>query len=299
MGLIDDIKKNAVQTGAKIQTSDALQLEKILNRMFYLEKNIELETEFVKQVMTRGLESQERVGLHASAIIESDNKFCVRQQVLSLLYKQLQGEQIPIGLKRIFEEGNAIHEKWQRMFIRAGYAKPQTLDRTRFDEEYQLSYTPDIVCRIPEFFDGIMIGEIKSVNPMQFRKMTSHPSAKKQLQMYMHECIKERKRTGNWNGVDYTKGFVLCDDKGAQDFKLFVYDYDSLFVAPYVDRLEAVQYHYQRVTEEGKMVKRCEQCTAYNCKRAEKCPMKDACWNKGIGRIKLCCNAKTVDELRR
>ena len=287
MGLLDDIKKNATQSGAKIQTSESAQLEQILNRMFYLEKNIELETQFVNQVMTRGLETQERIGLHASAIIESDNKFCVRQQVLSLYYKQLQGEQVPIGLKRIFEEGNAIHEKWQRLFIRAGYAKPKTLDRTRFDDEYQLSYTPDIVCRIPEFYDGAMIVEIKSVNPMQFRKMTSHPSAKKQLQLYMHECIKEAKSRGTWNGRDYLKGFVLCDDKGGQDFKTYVYEYDPEFVAPYVDRLEQVLFYSERLLSEGKMVPRCKQCNKYECKQAEKCPMKDACWNKGQGRIRL------------
>lgn len=287
MGLVDDIKKSAAKVGTKIQTTEAAKLEKIFNQMFYLEKDVEEETKFVKQVMTRGLESQERVGLHASAIIVGDNAFCLRQQVLSLFYKQLQGEQVPIGLKRIFEEGNAIHEKWQRMFIRAGYAKAKTLDRTRFDDEYQLSYTPDIVCRIPEFFDGAMIGEIKSVNPMQFRKMTSHPSAHKQLELYMHECIKEAKKKGTWNGKDYTKGFVLCDDKGGQDFKIFVYEYDPEFLAPYIDRLEAIQYWSQKVTSEGKMVQRCKQCSNYNCKQAEKCPMKDACWNKGNGRIKI------------
>lgn len=287
MGLLNDIKKSATKSGTKIQTSEAAQLEKILNKMFYLDKNIELEAQFVKQVMTRGLENQERVGLHASAIIVSDAQFCIRQQVLSLMYKQLQGEQVPIGLKRIFEEGNAIHEKWQRLFIRAGYAVPSTLDRTRFDPEYQLSYTPDVVCRIPEFFDGALVCEIKSVNPHQFRKMSSHPSAQKQLQLYMHECIREAKRKGKWNGKDYTKGFVLCDDKGAQEFKVFIYDYDPEFVAPYVDRLEAVQYRHERAVEEGKMATRHEQCTAYTCKLAEKCPMKDACWNKGKGKVKL------------
>lgn len=287
MGLLDDIKKSAVQTGTKIQTSEAAQLEKIFNKMFYLEKNIDEETKFIKQVMTRGLESQERVGLHASAIIVSDDKFCTRQQVLSLFYKQLQGEQVPIGLKRIFEEGNAIHEKWQRLFIRAGYAKAQTLDRTRFDNDYQLSYTPDIVCRIPEFFDGALVGEIKSVNPMQFKKMTSHPSAQKQLQLYMHECIKEAKSKGKWNGKDYTKGFVLCDDKGAQDFKVFVYDYDESFLAPYIERLEDTLYYREKLLNEGTMVSRCKQCKSYTSKMAEKCPMKDACYNKGMGRVRL------------
>lgn len=287
MGLLDEIKKNAVQTGTKIQTSEAAQLEKILNKMFYLEKNIDEEVAFVKQVMTRGLENQERVGLHASAIIVSDKQFCARQQVLSLIYKQLQGEQIPVGLKRIFEEGNAIHEKWQRLFIRAGYAKAKTCDLTRYDTEYQLSYTPDIVCRIPEFFDGAMVVEIKSVNPMQFKKMQSHPSAQKQLQLYMHECIKEAKRKKKWNGKDYTKGFVLCDDKGAQDFKVFVYDYDPEFVAPYVDRLEDVRYQYYEFMDGGKAPARHKDCKSYECKQAEKCPMKDACYNRRNGRVRL------------
>lgn len=287
MGLLDEIKKSAVQTGTKIQTSEAAQLEKILNKMFYLEKNIDEEVAFVKQVMTRGLENQERVGLHASAIIVSDKQFCTRQQVLSLVYKQLQGEQIPVGLKRIFEEGNAIHEKWQRLFIRAGYAKAKTCDLTRYDDDYQMSYTPDIVCRIPEFFEGAMVVEIKSVNPMQFKKMQSHPSAQKQLQLYMHECIKEAKRKKKWNGKDYTKGFVLCDDKGAQDFKVFVYDYDPEFVAPYVDRLEDVKYRYEEFVNNAKApVRHCD-CKSYACKQAEKCPMKDACWNKNDGRRKI------------
>lgn len=287
MGILDEIKKNATRTGTKIQTSEAMQLEKILNKMFYLEKNIDEEVAFVKQVMTRGLENQERVGLHGSAIIVSDKQFCTRQQVLSLVYKQLQGEQIPVGLKRIFEEGNAIHEKWQRLFIRAGYAKAKTCDLTRFDIEYQLSYTPDIVCRIPEFFDGAMVVEIKSVNPMQFKKMQSHPSAQKQLQLYMHECIERAKRKKKWNGKDYTKGFVLCDDKGAQDFKIFVYDYDPEFVAPYVDRLEEIKYRYNEFIDSNKPPARHKDCKSYDCKQAEKCPMKDACWNKNNGRRKI------------
>ena len=148
MGILDEIKNDGMRNGTKVQNDEQKKLEGILNKMFYLDKNIEEETKFVNMVMTRGLESTERVGLHASAMIKGDKEFCIRQQVLSLMYKQLQGEQDPVGLKRIFEEGNAIHEKWQRLFIRAGYAKPNTLDRTRFDNEYMLSFTPDIVCRI-------------------------------------------------------------------------------------------------------------------------------------------------------
>ena len=287
MGLVNEIKKSAQKNGTKIQSSEAAELEKILNKAFYLDKDIEEETAFVKMVMTRGLESQERVGLHASAMLVGDKDFCERAQILSLMYKQLQGEQTPIGLMRIFEEGNAVHEKWQRLFIRAGYGKAKTMDRTRYSKEYMMSYTPDIVCRIPQFFDGVMVGEIKSVNTYQFQKMTKHPSAWKQCQWYMHLCIQEAKNKGKWNGKDYTKGFVLSDDKNTQNFKLEVYNYDPVSIAPYIDRAESIMYNYNRVIEEHKMVKRPADAKKPDCKRCSKCAMKDACWNIGMGRIKL------------
>lgn len=287
MGIIDDIKKTAASNNTKIQTSDAAQLEKIFNRMFYTRHNIDEEVKFIRQVMTRGLETQERSGLHASSIIVSDKAWCTRREVLSLLYKQIQKENTNVGLLRIFEEGNAIHEKWQRLLIRAGYGKAKTMDRTRFNKEYEVSFTPDIVCRIPEFFDGVMVGEIKSVNSFQFKKMQSHPSAHKQLQLYMYFCIEEAKSKGKWNGKDYTKGFVLCDSKNDQEFKLFIYDYDPNFVAPFIERLEDVQYYKQKLLDEKKLVERCEGCNNSTCKMANDCVMKNACWNVGFGRVKL------------
>lgn len=287
MGLIDEIKKSAEKNGSKLQSTEARDLEVILNKLFYLDKNIDEEVAFVKQVMTRGLESQERIGLHASAMIVSDKQFCARQQVLSLFFKQLQGEQINVGTKRIFEEGNAIHEKWQRLLIRGGYAKAKTLDKTRFDNDYKISFTPDIVCKIPDFYEAPLVGEIKSVNPFVFKKMTSHPSAHKQLQFYMYLLQKAKGNLNDDSDLSYKKGFVLCDDKGTQDFKLFIYDYEPETVAPFIERCQEVEYHYNNFVDNNKMVGRKKDCTSYNCKLAESCPMKDACWNKGIGRIKI------------
>lgn len=287
MGIIDEIKKGAEKNGTKIQSTEAAQLEKIFNKMYYTQHDIEEETKFINMVMTRGLGTQERSGLHGSAIIVSDKQWCTRQQVLSLLFKQIQKENTNVGLLRIFEEGNAIHEKWQRLFIRAGYGKAKTMDRTRFNKEYEISYTPDIVCKIPDFYDGAMIGEIKSVNTFQFKKMVEHPSAKKQLQLYNFLCIQDAINKGKWNGKDYLKSFVLCDDKNTQDFKIFVYDYDEEFVQPYIDRLERVQHYKNVFLETGKIVKRCKDCDSVNCKRAESCAMKNACWNVGFGRIEL------------
>lgn len=288
MGIIDNIKKNAFENGSGIQTSEGAKLDAILNRMFYLDKNIDEETLFVKTVMTRGLETQERVGLHASAIIDhGEDTFCIRQQVLSLLYKQLQGEQLPVNLMRIFEEGNAVHEKWQRLFIRAGYAKAKTCDRTRFDDDYHLSYTPDIVCRIPEYYPGAMVVEIKSMNKFAYEKQYEHPMGSKQLQIYMYLLQKAKGNLNDPNDPDYKKGFTLLDNKNDQSFRCVVYDYDKEVVAPYVDRLDDIVYHYQNFLETGKMVKRCKNCTSLTCKLAEKCPMRDACYNVGIGRVKI------------
>lgn len=273
-GLLDEIKKTARSNGTKIQTSESAKLEKIFNAMFYLEKNIKEETRFVKQVMTRGAETQERVGLHASALIAGEKEFCVRQQVLSLLYRQLQGEQVEVGLKRIFEQGNAIHEKWQRLFIRAGYSSADDLDVTQYNEKYKISFTPDIICTIPEFYDDRMIGEIKSVNTFQFQHMTKHPSAYKQCQWYMF-----------LTGI--RKGFVLSEDKNTQDFKVEVYDFDSELVAPFQDRAEQIIYYHDRVLKEHKMVSRPKDCKSPDCKRCIKCALRDSCWNIGKGRIKI------------
>lgn len=280
MGLVNDIKNEAIGNGTKIQSSDAAELEKILNQMFYLPKDIEKETAFVKQVMTRGLESTERVGLHASAIIVSDKKWCLRQQVLSLMYKQLQGEQVNVGLRRVFEEGNAIHEKWQRLFIRAGYSSVDDLDVTKFNKQWRVSYTPDIECLIPQYFDGKMIGELKSVNTFQFKKMNKHPSAGKQLQWYMALSIAREKQAGTWNGIDYTKGFVLNEDKNTQEFKLEVYEYEPDRVEPFVQRCRDIKAGYKRVHSVGKMVARPEDAKSSDCKRCHDCPMQIACWYK-------------------
>lgn len=274
MGLVNDIKRSAARNGTKIQSSEAAKLEKILNRLFFLPHDIEGETAFVRHVMTRGEETQERRGLHASNVLVGDNKYCVRAMVLSLAYKQTQGEEVSADLKKIFEEGNAIHEKWQRLFIRGGYGTYKDMDSTHFCEEYQLYYSPDAIVTIPEFYEEPMVCEIKSVNTFQFKKMVKHPSAWKQCQFYMH--MRKLKR-----------GFVLNEDKNTQEIKLEVYDYDPALLAPYEERLDEVAYRYRRMVDDKKLCKRPEKAVSPDCKFCENCVMKDACWNIGMGRVLL------------
>lgn len=274
MGLINRIKKDAVGTGAKIQDHESRQLEQILNELFYLQKDIEEETKFVKHVMTRGFETQERSGLHASALLESDKKFCVRAQVLSLHYKQIQNDMHNVGLLRIFEEGNAIHEKWQRLFIRGGYAKALDCDYTNFHPKYNISFTPDIIATIPQFYEKPMVVEIKSMNTYAYRKQTKHKSGTNQLHWYMF-----------LNGLD--KGFVLAEDKNNQEFRVELHDYDKSVVAPFIDRAEEVRYRNNILLTKKKMIKRPKVATSPDSDMCKGCAMKDACWNIGMGRVKL------------
>lgn len=283
MGLMESIKKDAQNTFTEIKSTEEEHIEHMLNELFYLDKNIPKELEFLKSVMTRGAETQERKGLHASAMIVSDDKFCYRQQVLSLFYKQLQGEQTSVGLKRIFAEGDAIHEKWQRLFIRGGLCKPLDCDYSRFAEDFDLSYTPDIICQIPVNYSltGVYdekvekvpyIVEIKSVNTFTYKKQKYHASGRKQCQLYMY-------LTGIHNGI------VLCDDKNTQEFKVYKYEYNPNEIKKEIRRLEQVQEYKRQLLEQKKLVKRHEKCTGYTSKKAQECPMRDICFRKSKEKI--------------
>ena len=283
MGLMESIKKDAQNTFTEIKSTEEEHIEHMLDELFYLDKNIPKELEFLKSVMTRGAETQERKGLHASAMIVSDDKFCYRQQVLSLFYKQLQGEQTSVGLKRIFAEGDAIHEKWQRLFIRGNLCNPLDCDYSRFAEDFDLSYTPDIICQIPANYSltGVYdekvekvpyIVEIKSVNTFTYKKQKYHASGRKQCQLYMY-------LTGIHNGI------VLCDDKNTQEFKVYKYEYNPNEIKKEIRRLEQVQEYKRQLLKQKKLVKRHEKCTGYTSKKAQECPMRDVCFGKSKERI--------------
>ena len=263
--LTDAIK--ASTKGIKVDT-EALVIEQRLNKLFFEKPNLKEELRFLE--MKRGSDSKDRYGLHASAIIVSDNEFCLREQALSLFYKQLQNENISVGLKRIFMEGDYIHEKWQRLFIRGNLGAPEAMDNSRFNTDYDLSFTPDIA---PARFGKIdYVVEIKSMNTFLFKKAKTHQSGVKQLKFYMW-------LTGIHNG------FVLVEDKNTQEFKVFMVNYNESDVEKYIERLELIQKAKRRFIERKKPPGR--DCESASCKRALKCNMRDACFNVGMGRVKL------------
>ena len=278
MSLLDKIKESAKKNGTVIQSSEAQKLETIINRAFFAPTNKDTELEFIRLLLKRNAGEQgKRKGLHASSLIATEAEFCLRCQVLSLFYHQLQSEHIPVGLKRVFEAGNAIHEKYQRLFLRAGFSKPDELDKTQFNQEYMIAFSPDIICRIPDFYNGVMVGEIKSMNTHLFQKGTKHPSAYKQLQWYLH-----------LTGIN--KGFVLLEDKNSQAIRFEIYDYEpTISIVPINRANEIIERFNELKNTSGKrgMPKKCKECDSSQCKKAASCNMQLSCWGLPGGRIKL------------
>lgn len=269
-GMIDKMKIEGMKLNKNLLVADHIKNK--LNELFYAKPDYDAEMEML--VYQYSQEEEERVGLHMSAVTSAGKDFCYREQVLSLFYKMAQGENIHIGLKRIFEEGKSIGTKWQRLFIRGGIGVKEDMDVSRIQPDYDLSYTPDGMVII----DGKeYVVEIKSMNTFGFQKAKSHPSGQKQLKAYMY-----------FEGIP--RGFVLVEDKNTQDFKIFletdVNESDD-DIADILERLEKIQRHKRKFIKTNKPPKRVEMCTGPDCKRAMKCNMRDACWNVGQGRVKI------------
>lgn len=274
MGVLENIKSAAKKYDIPQGGVEEQQLVKIVNALFLLPKKPEEEARFVQTVATRGLETQERKGLHASGIIASDDKFCYRAQVLCQFYKQDGSKNLPVNLLRIFEEGNAVHEKFQRLFLRGDLSKVNELDCTCYDKRYNLYYSPDIICRIDEFSQEPLVGEIKSMNSYNYEANKKHPTAFLQLQLYLHLA-----------GLKH--GFVLCENKNSQDVKIEYYNYNHEIVKPYIERLERVRKYTAIFEHEKRLIVRPAGCSGPNCKKCENCIVKSTCWKLPGGRQRL------------
>lgn len=263
MSLKGDLAK--LKDGSK-SAIDAMMVKNNLEKLFITDRDFE-----------------NRYGLHASAILASDNEFCYREQVLSLFYQMNQGENLPISLLKIFAQGNATHEKWYKLFRRAGI--DVAIERTLFLPEYDLSFTIDALLDFGKPFGKAsvkneIICDVKTVNTFQFKKSNSHPSGEKQINFYCWALSK-------YTGIPHRKGFVLMDDKNDQEIKPIMVYYSKEKVLPFVDRLKEIQTMKQEFLTQRMAPPR--KCKDPNCKRALKCNMRSACFNIGFGRKLLPC----------
>lgn len=211
-------------------------------------------------------EKEDRQGLHASAILVSEGSFCLREQVLSLFFKRGEENLYSVGLKRVFREGDMIHLKWQNLFRQAKVSRG--IEVRLYGNVWGLLATPDAIIEIN---NKLYVVEIKSARTEIYSKMKDkHPSGNKQLQLYMHLLAIPR-------------GFVLVENKNDQEFKIFKENYDPEEVRPYIERLNKIKIAKEKFIEQNKLPKRI--CSDYECKRGNRCIMKDACW--GVERIKI------------
>jgi len=244
-----------------------LRIETAFDKLFYMRENLE----------------EERAGLHCSHIIKGDSEFCYRAAVLSLLFKQNQGEHISAGLKRIFAAGDNIHEKWQDFFDKSGKSEGMQIkgvgnEERAFSSIYETYYTPDSkIITLWDMYKYIL--EIKSMNTFAFKKAVAEPNPRKkhpkafvQCQMYMH-----------FEGIPF--GIILLEDKNDQNYHVIFIQYDSEVVKPFIQRAQMVQTLKREFLSDGTLPqKKCKGC---NDKKAKKCVMRDACFQVGIGRIKF------------
>ena len=224
----------------------------------------------IENLFLQDREHENRYGLHASAIIAGEKEFCYREQVLSLFFKMNQGEQLPIKLLKIFAQGNAMHEKWYKLFRNAGI--DVAIERTLYLEKYNLSFTIDALLNM---FGEEIICDVKSQNSFVFKKSKGHPSGEKQINFYCWALSK-------YTGIPHKSGFVLVDSKDDQEIRIVPVHYDKEKVKPYVERLKDIQEMKQAyLNGEGLPAKKCKNCDE---KRAKECNMRDACFRIGKGR---------------
>ena len=250
------------------------QLERAANR--------ELDAVIVEQRLNKLFHADaaksDRYGLHASAIIASDNDFCLREQVLSLFYRRDTGKEFNTSTLRIFAQGTATHIKWQKMFEDAGWLK--CAERTHFLPQYDLCFTPDIETN----WKGEPLIEIKTENTYSFQKSGNHHS-KGETQLNFYLCL-----------LNIEKGYVLVEDKNTQDIKIIPVKKDRKAAEKFFDRLDEIQLAKKRFIKEHKMPKR--KCRDENTKRCMDCAMRSACWNIGQGRVKLSKELRKATEYK-
>lgn len=244
----------------QIQGGDAwsMMVEQRLNKLFIEDR---------QDMSAEG----ERVGLHASSILKGEDHFCYREMVLALFFKQDQGADLPLKMLKIFAAGNAIHEKWYRLFRKAGI--DVAIERTLFLDDYDLSFTIDALLDI---LGEEVVCDVKSQGTFIFKKAKGHPSGEKQVNFYLWALTV-------YTGVPHRRGFVLVDNKDSQELRIVPVIYSKEKVRPYVERLKKIQELKKDFLVRGKLPPR--KFDDPNCKRCAECNLRSACWKIGMGRV--------------
>jgi len=226
--------------------------------------NEAIQVTFNKLFQQWNVEKQkDRVGLHASGIIEPDETFCFREHVLRHYYKPIIVYGSWTRLLRIFLEGWYIHKKWQYLFTMAGIS--QAVEKTHKSKFWNFTFTPDAIITV---LNKKVVVEIKSHTMIGFDKLVSPPvGAVRQAQIYM-----------NFAGIPW--GIILVENKNNQEFKVWLIEYDFEMVKPFLERLIYLKKLILVFEQDGRLPRKLDRCDFEGNKnpRAKSCEMCQVCF---------------------
>lgn len=235
----------------------------------------EIINEMFLESVKRKQEKNPYIPPHASEFKEGFKgawQYCYRKSILQEFYFYPE-EEISVSRVRINELGWYIHVMLQRLWKHSKRAKVIEIEITHKHPKYGIFYTIDVVSLFEELFgtDEVVI-EIKSMNRNNFEHAITqktpekmHPEGYKQAQIYMF--LSERKRAG-----------LLLYNKDNSDYHLEFFEYNPLFMQPYISRIET-RTKLRTIFEEsnGKKIPK-KLCTSSDSSRASSCPVRDICF---------------------
>ena len=229
-----------------------------------------------------GKSSPTRTSMHASAVLQSESEWCLREQVLLGLYpnKVEKPELHPWHWKQqaIFLNGWSLHERWQKLFLQHGWAVvtdgiPE-LDKTHYDEVRNIHFSPDAIL---EWGKSWYIVEIKGIKHESYESLTDDfqqaceacetvAKARVQANLYMHL-------------TSITQAIILVENKNTQDFRLYLMEYDRELVKPYLDRIYDVK-KWTTLSKQDESRVPARRCASASESRAVRCPLRRVCFGE-------------------
>jgi len=203
---------------------------------------------------------------HASAILAPESEWCLRRHVLSALYPEQAERPVPkpwdAHTNAVFLNGWLLHEKWQRLF--SDHGRVVEVETSHYDEVRMLHFTPDAII---QFGGQPYVVEIKGYKHETWDKLdeAGEPPAAAHMQcnLYCHLLGIER-------------GLVLVENKNTQEYKVWVIAHDTTLARPYIDRMYAVKGAVATKRLPART------CTSLRDRNAEKCPMRNLCFSRGL-----------------
>lgn len=263
-----------------------------------------LTIDFRNMYVRWGSNTPVRTGMHASAILQPESEWCVREQVLLDLFpeqvEKAEWESWQWRTSAIFENGWDLHKRWQRVFekfakivytpVFGGIAYAQMppasddgndlielapeLDLTHYDHKRNIYFSPDAIIK---FGQEQYVIEIKGIKEQSYLELTGDldqacascqtvDKARKQANLYMHL-------------LGLKRAIILVENKNTCDFRLWVIEYHQEMAWPYTDRMNQVRGKIILARKQGldKLPQRI--CQSASDPRAQRCPLRSACFS--------------------